>query len=139
MQYPWKVIVKGEVYGSATTLAEAQKVARARGGYVAHTPAQATATATQAQVVSDAVTKLLGGKEQARQGFIAYCAQHAGLTPAEASAVGEKYKKGKAIDFRTDGTFRVTHGGLLEPNLLRFHAGWATDDSRAAESKPRRK
>lgn len=35
MQYPWKVIVKGEVYGSATTLAEAQKVAKAQGGYVA--------------------------------------------------------------------------------------------------------
>lgn len=35
MKYPFKVIVDGKVYGAADTLAEAQKVAKAQGGYVA--------------------------------------------------------------------------------------------------------
>jgi hypothetical protein len=35
MRYPFKVIVKGKVYGEATTMAEAQDVAKAQGGYVA--------------------------------------------------------------------------------------------------------
>jgi hypothetical protein len=132
MRYPWTVIVKGKVYGSASTLAEAQKVAKAQGGFVLHEPNKATVEPTKKQLIGDSVTKLLGGKEEARQSFIAYCVEHAGLTPEEAAAVGAKYKKGKAIDFRTDGRFYVTHGGLLEPELLRFHAGWATDHARVA-------
>ncbi len=35
MKYPFKVIVKGKVYGEATTLAEAEHVAKVQGGYVA--------------------------------------------------------------------------------------------------------
>lgn len=35
MQYPYKVIVRGKLYGEASTLAEAQSVANDRGGYVA--------------------------------------------------------------------------------------------------------
>lgn len=61
---------------------------------------------------------------QAEDRFIAYAMEHGSLSRDQAQAALAAFRKARVIKFdAVNGTFHVTHGQFLEPDVLRRAAG----------------